>query len=295
MSELRLRMMQDLEIRKYSPRTVDRYIQVVARIAKFYNLHPARLSHEQIRDYLIHLAVKLGRSRSLIRQVVCALRFFFTKTLKRSVSFAVDNLPFPRKERRLPVVLSRAEVAALIAATRNLKHRAMLSTTYSTGVRVSELARLGVADIDSQRMVIHVRCGKGAVDRDVQLSPALLTLLRSYWREYKPKDWLFPGQDQSRPISKDTVEKVCGKARARAGLTKRATPHSLRHAFATHNLEIGVGLRVVQFLLGHRSLRTTQLYTHVTSEILAKVPHLLDHLPTPPPATAAVQAAPVVP
>lgn len=278
MTELRQRMHQDLKIRNYALTTTQRYIEVVAGIARYYNRSPDQLSSEQIRSYLLYLVEKRKCSQSLLKQVVCALRFLFTTTLRRDANFTLEDLPYPRKERRLPVILSRDEVAALIGATLNLKHRALLATAYDTGVRVSELAHLRVIDIDSPRMIVHIRQGKGHADRDVPLSPKLLELLRLYWKKYHPKVWLFPGQNPARPTVRDTIEKVCHQARQRCGLTKHATPHSLRHAFATHLMEAGVSIRVIQMLLGHHSVRTTQIYTHLTQEVRATVTDPLAHL-----------------
>ena len=277
MTVLRRRMLEDLAIRKYSPATIQRYIEVVAKIAKHYSRSPDRLNFGEIRAYLVFLVQQQKASRSLLRQVVCSLRFLFRVTLGRR--FSVRHLPFPRGQRRLPVILSREEVAALLGAITNLKHRALLCTAYATGLRVSELAHLRITDIDPGRRVIHLRLGKGQKDRDLPLSGGLLELLRTYWRAFRPKTWLFPGQSPERPISKDSIEKVCTRARERAGLTKHATPHSLRHAFATHLLEDGYDIRIVQELLGHGSVRTTQLYTHVTVDVLRSVRSPFDLLP----------------
>ena len=257
------RMTEDLQIRKYSPKTVKRYVEAVAQVSKYLNVPPDKFTPELVRKYLVGLVAK-DRSASLLKQVVCAVRFFFRNTLGQD--FPQHLIPFPRSETRIPAILSRTEVVALVNATVNLKHLTMLATTYSTGVRVSELTHLQVTDIDSPRMLIRVVQAKGKKDREVPLSKDLLDLLRKYWRAYRPSKWLFPGQPSDRPITKDSVERICDRARKKAGLTKHTTPHGLRHAFATHLVEAGVSLMVVQQLLGHSSPRTTQRYVHVTPE-----------------------------
>jgi integrase/recombinase XerD len=269
-------MTEDLQIRNYSPRTVSRYIEVVAQIARHYNRSPDRLTPEDVRKYLV-LQVSRNVSVSLLKQIVCGVRFLFRATLGRD--FPTHLIPFPRKEQRLPVILSRKEVASLFSVVTNLKHRALLATAYGTGARVSELIHLKVTDIDSQRMVVCIRQGKGQKDREVPLAPRLLELLRAYWKKYHPRLWLFPGVRPDRPISKDAVQRTCKKACRRAGLNKHATPHSLRHAFATHTVEDGASLRVLQELLGHKSGRTTQRYTHVTQEALGSVRDTVNNLP----------------
>lgn len=276
MSPLRQRMIEDLQIRKYSPRTVRRYVEVVAQIARHYNRSPDLLTPEDVRKYLV-FQVSREVSVSLLKQIVCGLRFLFRATLGRD--FPTHLIPFPRQEHRIPVILSPSEVASLILAVTNLKHRALLATAYGTGARVTELTHLKVTDIDSKRMVVSIRQGKGHMDREVPLPPLLLELLRKYWKKYRPQTWLFPGLRPDRPISKDAVEKACGAACRRADLKKHATPHSLRHAFATHLLEAGESIRVVQELLGHKSVRTTQGYTHVTPEARNSVRDTVNSLP----------------
>jgi site-specific recombinase XerD len=268
-------MTDDLEIRKYAPPTVRRYLGVVAQLARHYKRSPDQLTPEDVRKYLI-LLVGRKASTSLLKQVVCAVRFLFRVTLGRD--FPTRLIPFPRTQRRLPVILTRENVVALLTALTNLKHRALLTTAYATGARVSELAHLQVTDIDSERMVVRFRQGKGGKDREVPMPEELLELLREYWKAYRPRPWLFPGQQADRPISKDAVEKACEKACRKARLTKHATPHSLRHAFATHLLEAGESLRAVQEFLGHNSLRTTQRYTHVTPEAVHAVRRRLGNL-----------------
>lgn len=276
MTPLRQRMIQDLKIRKYSPRTIRRYVEVVAQVARHYNRSPDLITPEDVRAYLVSL-VEEEASVSQLKQVVCAFRFLFRATLGRD--FPTHLIPFPREENKIPVILSVNEVAALVLAPTNLKHRTLLATGYGTGARVSELAHLKVKDIDSQRMFVYIRQGKGRKDREIPLAPPLLDLLRTYWRKYRPSDWLFPGGRPDEPISKDTIEKVCAIACSRAGLTKHTTPHSLRHAFATHLMDVGVPMRVIQELLGHKSLRTTARYAHLTPEANQLVREKVSSLP----------------
>jgi integrase/recombinase XerD len=193
----------------------------------------------------------------------------------------VKGVVSPKKEMKLPVILSAAEVAQFLAAITSLKHRAILMTAYATGLRVSEVVALQVADIDSSRMVIRVRQGKGHKDREVMLSPRLLAVLREYWKMVKPKNWLFPGQIPDRPLTAKSVSNACVKAGRNAGLDKHVTVHTLRHSFATHLLESGTNIRTIQLLLGHRSLRTTAVYTHVSAGSLQATQSPLDRLEPP--------------
>jgi integrase/recombinase XerD len=196
-------------------------------------------------------------------QAVCSLRFLYTNTLHRQV--AVERIPLPRYEKKLPVILSREEVKLVLETPKNLGYRAMLSTMYAAGPRVSEVANLKVEDIDSGRGILWIRGGKGRKDRRTLLPPKLLELLRVYWRWELPKDWLFPGEKPGTPISKESIFRACQKAGQDAGISKAVHPHSLRHAFATHLLEAGVDLRTIQLLLGHAHLETTARYLHVAN------------------------------
>ena len=207
---------------------------------------------------------------------MCALRFFYAKTLKRA--FLLQDIPFPRKEQRLPLILSREEVAKILTVPPHLKSRALLMTVYAAGLRRSEVARLRVSDIDSARMTIIVHQGKGQRDRVVMLSPVLLDTLRQYWRYKKPKEWLFPGDTPDQPISGNDIFMVFHNAVRRAGITKKVSPHSLRHSFATHLLESGTDLRTIQILMGHRSLKTTARYLHVSQQQVRAIASPLDSL-----------------
>lgn len=278
MTPLRQRMLEDLRLRNYSTSTQETYVRQVAKFAKHFGRSPHLLGPEEIRSYQVHL-VQAGASWSVFNQTVCALRFLYRTTLGSS-TYAVEQIPFSKKEKKLPVVLSQQEVVCFLAAPKNLKHRVMLMTTYSGGLRVSEVTNLGCHDIDSQRMVIHVRQAKGRKDRYVPLSPVLLRALRCYWRAAKHESttWLFPGGVPGRPITRSTLNRVCTQIRVASGIRKQVTPHTLRHSFATHHLEAGTDLRTLQMLLGHRSLQTTAIYLHVSAGKLLSAGTPLDLL-----------------
>jgi site-specific recombinase XerD len=254
-------MLEDLQIRNYSPTTIRAYILQVAQFAKHFGKSPDQLGAEHIRAYQLFL-VKEGRlSLSTYIQVVCALRFLYTHTLNRQVG--IERIPFPRRERKLPIILSREEVKALLEAPPNLGHHTLLTTMYAAGPRVSEVARLQAGDIDSARHVLWIRAGKGRKDRQTLLPPRLLELLRSYWRWKRPGQWLFPSSQPDQPISVKAIFLACRNAARKAGITKAVHPHSLRHAFATHLLEAGCDIRKIQMLLGHAKLETTARYLYV--------------------------------
>jgi integrase/recombinase XerD len=278
MTELRLRMIEDLKIRNYSPETIHQYIRAVAAFARHFGRSPDQLGPDEIRAYQIHLVVERKLSLTVLRLAVSALRFFYAVTLR--TPFPIEYIPHPRGEMKLPVILSRDEVARLLDAAANVKHATILATTYAAGLRVSEVAHLKPADIDSGRMLIHVRLGKGRKDRYVPLSPALLQRLRAYWKIYRPTIWLFPGQRDSNPMSIVSLATIVRRACRRAGITKKATPHTLRHTYATHQLEAGVDLRLIQEVLGHSRPETTAIYTHVATSTLQGIPSPLDLLPT---------------
>ncbi len=262
MTPLRKRMLEDLRIRNYAPTTVAAYIRSVAEFAKHFGKSPELLGAEQIREYQLYLVKEKGVSLPSYIQAVCALRFLYSNTLHLPVS--IDRIPLPRYERKLPVILSPAEVKLLLETPKNLSHRTMLTTMYAAGPRISEVAKLKVADIDSSRNVIWIRGGKGRKDRQTLLPPRLLQLLRAYLGWKQPKEWLFPGEKPGQPISCKSIFLACKKATKQAGISKPVHPHSLRHAFATHLLDAGVNLRCIQILLGHSKLETTARYLHVT-------------------------------
>jgi len=276
MTTLRQRMIDDLKVRNRSSRTIQTYVAQVAYFARHFGRSPELLGPEEIRQYQVYLVNERHVSWSYFNQAVCALRFLYHHTLGRD--WAVTHIPFPRQPRKLPVVLSQGEVRRFLDAIKKLKYRALLMTTYAAGLRLSEVTHLRVADIDSQRMMIRVRQGKGQKDRDVMLSPTLLELLRLYWGIERPKTWLFPGRTPEEPVSLVAVQRACRRAGRDAGLTKTVTVRMLRHCFATHLLEAGTNVRVIQTLLGHRSLSTTQRYTYVSAETVHATPSPLELL-----------------
>lgn len=277
MTALRQQMTEDLRLRNYSPSTIRAYLRCVASFAAHFDKSPDQLGPEHVRQYQLFLVQQKKASWALFNQTVCALRFFYHVTLGRKEM--IEHIPYPRFEKRLPVVLSQSEVRALLEAKSNLKHRTLLTTIYAAGLRVSEAANLLVTDIDSQRQIIRVRQGKGRKERLVMLSPTLLELLRKYWKAYRPTTWLFPGEDPQRPLAPHSVYLICRQAGQEGGLSKPVTPHTLRHSFATHLLEAGTDLRTIQLLLGHRNLKTTAIYLHVSTLALCSTVSPLDLLP----------------
>jgi integrase/recombinase XerD len=276
-SALLTRMRWDMKLRFYAERTQRIYLEHASRYAAFVQEPIDRVGRSEVRRYLIHL-LGHGVSCSYFAQASAALRFFYGVVLGRKV--VAHGVPRPRSRARgMPTVLSRAEVRNLLAATANLKQRALLAAAYSAGLRASEATRLRVIDIDSERMAIRVRRGKGARDRVVMLAHSLLGLLREYWAQHHPAIWLFPGTDPSRPLSVRRAQGICTDAARRAGLSKRVTMNVLRHSFATHLFESGADLLHVQRLLGHVSPLTTLIYTHVATNRLLAVPSPLDLLP----------------
>ena len=275
MTPLRQRMLQDMQMRNLSPHTLEAYVRAVARLAAYYKTSPDRLDLEQVRGFLVHL-VEQQVSFGLFNQVRCALVFFCRVTLGRDWAF--DRIACQKQPKRLPVVLSQAEIAQFFAAAGRLKYRALFMAVYGCGLRVSEVVALRAEDIDSKRMVLRVCQGKGMKDRYVMLSPKLLEVLREYYKAFRPTATLFFGKDKERPLDRGTVLLACRRFARCAGLTKHVTVHTLRHSFATHLLEAGVDLRTIQALLGHRSLRTTALYTFVSTARVAATPSPLDLL-----------------
>ena len=257
-------MREDLAIRNYSANTVKSYLQNVARFAKYFGKSPELLSVEHIREYQVFLVETKKTGWSALNQTVCALRFFYQVTLDRPG--AIKHIAYARSENPLPVVLSRGEVRKVIDSIENLKQRTIAMLMYGSGLRVSEAVGLLIEDIDSQRMVIRVRHGKGKKDRYVPLSRTLLEQLRKYWKAYRPDVWLFPGQSKNRPITRKAVARAIAEARRKAGMRKHVTCHTMRHCYATHQLEAGTDLRTIQLRLGHRSLNSTAVYLHVAAE-----------------------------
>ena len=281
MTHLRQATLDELERRSYSQSTRRIYIREIELFARYFHRSPDRLGLQHVRDYQAHLFRERKLEPSSVAQRTAALRFLFVRVLKRP--WTVEQMPYPKRPVKLPTVLSQEEVARLIAAASTPLHRIVLMTAYATGVRRAELTHLRVADIDSQRMVVHVHGGKGRKDRDVMLSPALLEALRAYWRglKSKPQEWLFPSRQSKRgglPISEKVFWHACQEAARRAGIDKPIHPHTLRHCFATHLLEAGADLRTIQLLLGHSDLKATTIYLHLSQRHLHAIASPLDGL-----------------
>jgi site-specific recombinase XerD len=270
-------MIDDLKLRNRSPRTIETYVSMVARFAKFHGRSPELLGPEAVREYQKHL-LDSGTSWAAFNQTVCALKFLYRVTLH--ATWPVEQIPYGRKPRTLPVVLSQDEVVRLIGAVDHPVYRMALLTAYAAGLRITETVALKIEHIDSARMMLHVEQGKGQKPRMVPLSEVLLAELREYWRSGRPRvkgsPWLFPSEYRKRPLHTTTIEKACQRARAAAGITKHATPHTLRHCYATHLLETGTDLRTVQALLGHACLSTTAIYTHVQRKLVTATKSPLD-------------------
>jgi len=274
-SPLRQRMIDDMTIRNMSPNTKNIYISAVARFSAYHRRSPDKLGLEDIRDYHLHL-VSRNLKPTTINPIMGALRFFYGKTLGQKD--IVDEIPYARLADSLPAVLSREEVERFLKTVRNLKMRTAFITIYAAGLRVSELVALTSRDIDSTRMVIAVRHGKGGKDRYVMLSEQLLGILRDYWKRTKPTHWLFPGPDPLQPVTTRSLQRVFHDAAEAAGLDKNVTVHTLRHSFATHLLEQKVDIRVIQGLLGHRNINSTTRYTRVAVDTIRQIQSPLEQL-----------------
>jgi len=278
MGHLRDRMAEDLRLGGFSPNTVRSYLHYAKNFAKHFMRSPADMGAAQVRCYLLHLLDKRKLSHTAYRQSYAALKFLYTVTLGRA--FEVQWIPRPRKKRTLPVVLSGTEVQALLGSIESFKYRMVAMVMYAAGLRISEACRLRPEDIDSKRMLIHVRQGKGGKDRYVMLSRQLLNALRAYWRECRPPEYLFPGARNAGHLSREAVRLTLRRAAARAGLRKDVTPHMLRHSFATHLLETGTDVTVIKALLGHNDIKTTSLYTSVSTRHIQGLRSPLDLLGT---------------
>ena len=276
MTTLRQRMIDDLRVRNRSAHTIRIYTDCIANYARHFGKSPELLGPEEIRQYQVYLVNERHVSCSYLTQTVCALRFLYCVTLQRD--WTIPRIPYPKQPRRLPIVLSQTEVKQLFDSIRNLKYRALLMTAYAGGLRTSEVVHLRLADIDSERMVLRIYQGKGQKDRYVMLAPTLLKVLRQYWQQDRPTTWLFPGQDGTQPITTHRVAEMCRRFGIEAGLKKPVTVRALRHSFATHLLEAGQNVRIIQMLLGHRSLRTTQHYTYVSTATVRAAPSPLEFL-----------------
>ncbi len=274
-SPLRRRMIDDMTIRNMSPATQRSYLHAVTKFSRYFARSPERLDLEDVRAFQVHL-VATGISWPALNQTVCALRFFYGVTLGHAE--IPERIPYAREPRKLPVVLSADEVVRFLEAVPSLKTRAALTTAYAAGLRASEAVGIKLADVDAGRMVIRVEHGKGGKDRYVMLSVQLLGILRTYWRLARPTHWLFPGRDASKPIDVQVLHTACRSACAAAGLAKRVTVHTLRHSFATHLLESGTDIRIIQVLLGHSNLSSTARYTQVSNGLIRRTESPLDRL-----------------
>jgi len=281
MTPLRQRMIAAMQIRNFTANTQAAYLQQIALLARYYHQSPEALGPQQIQAYQLYLTNERKLAPGSLCTIAAALRFLYHVTLKRD--WARDDIPIPKKPLKLPVVLSPEEVEHFLVCVGSLKHRTLLTVAYAAGLRVSEATHLKVTDIDSQRMVIRVEQGKSQKDRYVMLSPRLLEELRAYWKRARPAAWLFPGDMPGQPISRHAVSQACDKARRVSGIDKPITPHSMRHAFATHLLEAGTDVRRIQLLLGHRSLATTSHYLKVATSSVCATVSPFDLLPRPEP------------
>jgi integrase/recombinase XerD len=275
MGKLHDRMQEDLLLKAYSPHTQRAYLSCARHFARHYLRSPEEMGEQEIRGFLLHLARDRQASPATLSMYVNALKFLYNVTLKRPE--AVKGISHPKRPKTLPVILGPEEVLRILAAIRSVKYKAIIATAYAAGLRISEVCGLRLADIDSQRMRIHVRSGKGKKDRLVMLGESLLALLRQYYQEVRPPgEYLFSGQKPQRPISTTAVRKVLRKVIRETGLAKKVTMHTLRHCFATHLLEAGTDTRILQVLLGHSSIRTTLRYTHITDRLVQKLVSPLD-------------------
>jgi integrase/recombinase XerD len=281
MTTLRQRMIQELRLRNSADYTIRSYIGSVERFARYHGKSPDRMKAEQVRSYLLYLLEERKLSWSAIDVTRAALRFLYVRVLKQR--WFDEEIQVPKRPIRLPTVLSAGEITRILDATRNLKHWTIMATFYATGVRCNELRLLKVEDIDSRRMLIYIRNGKGQIQRELPLSPALLERLRIYWRWRKPKDWLFPSKQRPQhPMHDKSIRHLCANAGRRAGIKRHVHPHVFRHSFATHLLDQGADLRTIQVLLGHADLQTTARYLRVSTRRIQAVASPFDALTVQP-------------
>jgi len=276
MTELRRRMLEDMQLRGLAKNTQQSYMDSVRILAKYYNRRPDQLSEEEIRNFFLYLIREKRVCESTVGIYLHGIKFFFEKTLKRQ--WPVLNLIRAQKRKKLPVVLSTEEVRKLLSLIKIPRNRVCLTTIYSCGLRLSEGTQLNVSDIDSKRMVIHVRDSKGGKDRYVPLPDRTLCLLREYWRKNRSESWLFPSNIKSDQISNSAIQRCFKIILRESGITKQATVHTFRHSYATHLLENGVDIRVIQGILGHSSPKSTVIYTHLTQKTMTKLHTTVDNL-----------------
>jgi len=274
-SPLRQRMIEDMTIRNLSRATQQSYLYAVARFSRHFNHSPNRLGMEEVRAYQLHLVAQ-KYSWSHINQIACALRFFYGITLGNKEAF--ERIVNGREPDKLPPVLDADEIAQLLESVAGLRNRVALTTSYAAGLRIGEVARLKVTAIDSRRMLILVENGKGGRDRYAMLSPRLLEILRAYWRRARPGLWLFPGREPGEHVSIPALQDACRVARRRARIGKPVTAHTLRHSFATHLLESGTDIRIIQALLGHADLASTARYAQVATNLISSTTSPFDRL-----------------
>jgi site-specific recombinase XerD len=276
MTPLRQRMTEDLQLRGYSARTMTSYLRAVSQLARHFHTPPDRLSEEQLREYFLHLSTHRKLARSSVTVALCGIKFLYQETLQRPWSLL--EFVRPRREQKLPVVLSRDEVWRVLDAITHPAYQACLTTIYACGLRLLEGTQLRVPDVDGARKLVHVHQGKGGKDRLVPLPDATLTMLRAFWRTHRHPEWMFPASERARrqgptlaagPVGPTSLQKAFAAAVARSGIVKRAHVHTLRHCYATHLLEAGVPLALIQDYLGHAALSTTTIYTHLTRELRA--------------------------
>jgi integrase/recombinase XerD len=279
MTPLRQKMVNDMKLRRLAPKTQEAYVDAVAGLAKHYNQSPELLDRDKLQSYLLYLMEERRLAWSTCNVAVCGIRFFYTQTL--GIDSMHLGIPPMRSQKKLPEILSSEEIVRLFKCASNLKNLTVLMTTYGAGLRVSETVNLQLSDIDSKRMTIRVRQGKGNKDRYTVLSERLLTELRAYWRQYKPAYWLFYGTYTKRQMSIESAQEIYYNTKERSGITKKGGIHTLRHCFATHLLEAGVDLRTIQSLMGHASIMTTMNYMRVTRKKLAATRSPLDLIETP--------------
>jgi site-specific recombinase XerD len=275
MGKLHDQMEGDLILKAYSPHTKRAYLRCVQQFVRHYMRSPEEMGETEVRNFLLYLVRDRQASPATQDMYVNALKFLYAVTLKRPE--VVKDIPHPKRPKTLPVILSPEEVLRVFAAIRAVNYKAIIATAYAAGLRISEVCALQVSDIDSQRMRIHVRSGKGKKDRYVMLGESLLALLRQYYQAVRPQGgYLFPGQKPQQHISTTAVSLVLRKVIRETGLSKKVTMHTLRHCFATHLLEAGTDIRILQVLLGHSSIRTTLRYTHITDRLIQKLVSPLD-------------------
>ena len=279
MTPLREKMIEEMQLRRFSEKTQKTYLWAVADLAKYYGMSPDKINGSQFRNYCLFLTNKRNLSWSSVNTITAAIRFFCSEVLSRKDM--ILEIPSRKTPRRLPEILSPRELIRLFDSVKNLKHKMILMTTYGCGLRIGEVTNLKIVDIDSSRMMVRVCHGKGNKDRYTILSTRLLTELRSYWRTYRPKEWLFPNEATKEKLNTATPRRVFMAAKERAGIKKKVTFHSLRHNFGTNLLEAGVDIKTIQILMGHSSIATTAKYLHVARKDLKGIKNPLDLLYVP--------------